>query len=67
MEWAASQTQKAFRSTGKQFMKWLEARHLDSRAESTGAHVRLSEIVAQLVRASAARIAEFDFPTVLGW
>ena len=44
-------------------MKWLEARHLDSWAESTGARERLSEIVAQLVRASAASISEFDFPT----
>jgi len=43
-------------------MKWLDATHLESWATRISARVRLSEIVAQLVRASAASISAFDFP-----
>ena len=44
-------------------MKWLEARHLTSWAERIDARIRLSEIIAKLVRASAAGISAFRFPT----
>src|ERR1039457_2477077 len=44
-------------------MKWIEARHLASWAERIDARIRLSEIIAKLVRASAAGISAFRFPT----
>jgi hypothetical protein len=44
-------------------MKWIEARHLVSWAERIDAQIRLSEIVAKLVRASAASISAYRFPT----
>jgi hypothetical protein len=44
-------------------MKWLEAGHLEAWARRIDARTRLSEVVAQLVRASAAGISAFDFPT----
>jgi hypothetical protein len=44
-------------------MKWLTAQHLESWADRVDARVRLSEIVAQLVRASADESTTFDFPT----
>jgi hypothetical protein len=44
-------------------MKWMEARHLTSWAERIDARIRLSEIIAKLVRASAAGISAFRFPT----
>jgi hypothetical protein len=44
-------------------MKWIEARHLKSWADRIDARTRLSEILAQLVRASAASITAFRFPT----
>ncbi|MGD0955951.1 MAG: hypothetical protein ABR953_03880 [Candidatus Acidiferrales bacterium] len=44
-------------------MKWIEARHLVSWAERIDARIRLSEIVSKLVRASAASISAFRFPT----
>jgi hypothetical protein len=44
-------------------MKWIEARHLASWAERIDARIRLSEIIAKLVRASAASISAFRFPT----
>lgn len=44
-------------------MKWLEAGQLELWARRIDARTRLSEIVAQLVRASAYGIEAFDFPT----
>lgn len=44
-------------------MRWIEARHLASWAGRVDARIRLSEIVAKLVRASAASISAFRFPT----
>jgi len=44
-------------------MKWIEARHLVSWADRIEARVRLSEIVSKLVRASAAGISAYRFPT----
>ena len=44
-------------------MKWIEARHLVAWAELIDARSRLSEIVSQLVRASAASISAYRFPT----
>jgi hypothetical protein len=44
-------------------MKWMEARHLTSWAERIDARIRLSEIIAKLVRASAEGISAFRFPT----
>jgi len=44
-------------------MKWIEARHLASWAERIDARIRLSEIIAKLVRASATSISAFRFPT----
>ena len=44
-------------------MKWIEARHLTSWAERVDSRTRLSEIIARLVRASAASITAFRFPT----
>jgi hypothetical protein len=44
-------------------MKWIEARHLVSWADRLDARVRLSEIVSKLVRASAASISAYRFPT----
>ena len=43
-------------------MKWLEAGQLELWARRIDARTRLSEIVAQLVRASAYGIEAFDFP-----
>jgi hypothetical protein len=48
---------------GANFMKWIEARHLVSWAERIDPRIRLSEIVSKLVRASAASISAFRFPT----
>jgi hypothetical protein len=44
-------------------MKWIEARQLATWAERIDARIRLSEIVAKLVRASAASISAYRFPT----
>ncbi|MDG6999338.1 MAG: hypothetical protein JRN15_09510 [Nitrososphaerota archaeon] len=44
-------------------MKWLDAGQIDAWSHRVDARTRLSEVVAQLVRASAAGIAEYDFPT----
>jgi len=44
-------------------VKWIQARHLVSWAERIDARIRLSEIVAKLVRASAASISAYRFPT----
>jgi hypothetical protein len=44
-------------------MKWIEARHLVSWAERIDARIGLSEIVTKLVRASAASISAYRFPT----
>ena len=43
-------------------MKWLDAGQLDAWSRRIDARTRLSEIVAQLVRASAASMSEYDFP-----
>jgi len=44
-------------------MKWLDAGQIDAWSRLVDARTSLSEIVAQLVRASAAGIREYDFPT----
>lgn len=44
-------------------MKWLDASQIDAWSRRVDARTRLSEVVAQLVRASAAGITEYDFPT----
>jgi hypothetical protein len=44
-------------------MKWLDAGQIDAWSGRVDARTRLSEVVAQLVRASAAGISEYDFPT----
>jgi hypothetical protein len=44
-------------------MKWIEARHLVTWADRIDARVRLSEIVSKLVKASAASISAYRFPT----
>ena len=44
-------------------MKWVEARHLEQWAQRNDARYRLSELVWQLVRASAVNIASIRFPT----
>ncbi len=44
-------------------MKWLDAGQIDSWSRRVDARARLSEVVAQLVRASAAEITDYDFPT----
>lgn len=44
-------------------MKWLDAAQIDAWSRRIDARTGLSEVVAQLVRASAASMAEYDFPT----
>jgi hypothetical protein len=44
-------------------MKWLDADQIDAWSRRVDARTRLSEIVAQLVRASAAGMIDYDFPT----
>ena len=44
-------------------MKWLDAGQLDAWSSRVDARTRLSEIIAQLVRASASGMADYDFPT----
>jgi hypothetical protein len=43
-------------------MKWILARHLSAWAERIDARIRLSEIIAKLVRASVTNISAFRFP-----
>ena len=44
-------------------MKWLDADQIEAWSRRVDARTRLSEIVAQLVRASAAGMTDYDFPT----
>jgi hypothetical protein len=44
-------------------MKWLDAGQIDAWSRLVDARTSLSEIIAQLVRASAAGMREYDFPT----